>query len=197
MGALSLNTGLSKGEIEITFPGDGEMKKWVGRVLSKIAWGSTQKKNGEPYDVDFYNKCWDCLHNIGMKAPLDGPLSLKSRKKLELKTGDWELGKELTLGHAVTLTGRARSKVSYTESRNTRFQGLAADGAKLALWELIKRGHKICAFVHDEIVCEAPEEEAEVKLKEMEDIMIKSMESVLGGDLPVGVEGSISTTWSK
>ena len=34
-------------------------------------------------------------------------------------------------------SGRVRGGVSYTRARNTPFSGLAADGAKLALWNLI------------------------------------------------------------
>lgn len=195
--SIAINTGLSKGEVEITFPGDGEMRKWIGRVISKIAWGSTVKKNGDSYDPDFYDKCWDALQNIGVKAPLDGPLSDKSRKKLKLRTGDWELGKELTLGFALTLTGRVRSKIVYTESRNTPFQGLAADGAKLSLWELTQKGYKVCAFIHDEIVVEVDEADAERALKDIEETMNRNMEKVLGPDVPCGVEGIISDSWNK
>ena len=57
-----------------------------------------------------------------------------------------------------TLTGRVRGRVGFTQARNTPFQGLAADGAKLALWALIRAGYRVVAFIHDEIIVELPEE---------------------------------------
>lgn len=36
------------------------------------------------------------------------------------------------------LTVRIRGKVGFTQSCNTAFSGLAADGAKLALWNLMQ-----------------------------------------------------------
>jgi hypothetical protein len=45
----------------------------------------------------------------------------------------------------------------FTQSCNTPFSGLAADGAKLALWNLTHVGFRVVAFVHDEIVLEIPE----------------------------------------
>lgn len=194
---IALNTGLSKGEIEILLPGDGAMKSWIGRVLVRLAYGATCKKDGDPYDPDFFEKCWECLYQIGKKIPKNSPLSEKSRKKLLLKTGDWELGKELVLGQALTLTGRVRSKVRYTAARNTPFQGLAADGAKLALWKLVSEDYKVCAFIHDEIVVEEVESKAEATLHYVEKVMQECMASVLDNTLPIGTEGSISDAWSK
>ena len=46
---------------------------------------------------------------------------------------------------------------SYTRARNTPFSGLAADGAKLALWNIQKLGYRIVAFIHDEMVVAIPE----------------------------------------
>ena len=47
-----------------------------------------------------------------------------------------------------TLTGRVRNRCSFCSACNADFQGLAADGAKLALWEVAKRGYQICNFIH-------------------------------------------------
>ena len=54
------------------------------------------------------------------------------------------------------LAGRLRGRVSFTASRNTPFQALAGDGAKLALWSLLRSGYRIVAFIHDEVVIELP-----------------------------------------
>ena len=46
--------------------------------------------------------------------------------------------------------------MNYTQARNTPFSGLAADGAKMALWNLTHIGFRVSAFVHDEFVIELP-----------------------------------------
>jgi hypothetical protein len=52
---------------------------------------------------------------------------------------DWLCNRLFQTGVA-TLTGRIRGRNSFTQARNTPFQGLAADGAKLALWGLMRNG---------------------------------------------------------
>jgi DNA polymerase I-like protein with 3'-5' exonuclease and polymerase domains len=96
-----------------------------------------------------------------------------------------------------TLTGRKRAGVTYTEARNTPFQGLAADGAKVALWELHKLGFRVVAFVHDEIVVEVTDNEPDYDLNIITRVMKESMASVLGTDLPVGVEAVVADRWIK
>jgi len=98
-----------------------------------------------------------------------------------------------------TLTGRIRAGVDYGEARNTRFQGLAADGAKIALWRLHQAGFRIVGFIHDEIVVEVPDDgkgNAEDK-DAIERTMKESMASVLQCDIPVEVEGVVAESWVK
>jgi hypothetical protein len=90
--------------------------------------------------------------------------------------------------------------MSYTHSRNTPFQGLAADGAKLALWRLTREGYRVIGFVHDEILIEVPDEGGFVSKHVVDrsiSLMTEAMESVLGGDIPVECEATLSTCWSK
>lgn len=109
----------------------------------------------------------------------------------------WEASRELWGETAITLTGRIRSGLDYGECRNTRFQGLAADGAKVALWRLFVAGFRIVGFVHDEFICEVPTHSAEAHLAHMERIMCESMASVIGDRVPVAVEGHLSDSWTK
>lgn len=60
---------------------------------------------------------------------------------------------------------RIRGKARYTAACNSPFQGLAADGAKLALYEVAKAcylpggslyGSRMVAFIHDELIMEHP-----------------------------------------
>ena len=53
-------------------------------------------------------------------------------------------------GHVFTLTGRKRGNTTFCAEKNTPFQGLAADGAKLAMYNLDKAGFKLAGFVHDD-----------------------------------------------
>ena len=93
-----------------------------------------------------------------------------------------------------------RGRVSFSQARNTPFQGLAADGAKLALWRLVREGFRVVGFIHDEILIELPDEGGYVgkeTVDRVEQIMCSEMERVLGGTLPVGCEATLSTCWSK
>jgi len=67
-------------------------------------------------------------------------------------------------------SGRIRADCTFTSGCNTKFQGLTADGAKLALYEVAKAcylreesalyGCRPVAFIHDEIIVEAPYNDA-------------------------------------
>ena len=99
-------------------------------------------------------------------------------------------------GNVYTTTGRRRGNTTYCAEKNTPFQGLAADGAKLALYNLDRAGFRIVGFVHDEIICEVPKTMAEQKLGEMESIMVDSMQRVVP-DVKISVESQISQRYCK
>jgi len=99
-------------------------------------------------------------------------------------------------GEAITLTGRIRGNTTYCAEKNNPFQGLAADGAKIALWNLQKAGFKIVGFVHDEIITECKKEDAERLLVLQEKIMIDSM-SIVTPDVKVAVESNIVDRYCK
>lgn len=95
-----------------------------------------------------------------------------------------------------TLTGRVRAKCSYTAYMNTGFQGLAADGAKIALYYLDYNNIPVVIFVHDEIVSEIKEENIEETLKLQEKIMIQGMQQVIP-DVKISVESMVSDKYCK
>jgi DNA polymerase I-like protein with 3'-5' exonuclease and polymerase domains len=98
------------------------------------------------------------------------------------------------------LTGRIRGRVRYSQARNTPFQGLAADGAAVALFELVKEGFRVVGFVHDEVLVELPDEGgyvSEAKVRRVNEILCRSMEHVLVGGIPVEAESALATRWSK
>lgn len=101
-----------------------------------------------------------------------------------------------TSNQSWTITGRVRGEAQFCASKNTPFQGLAADGAKLALFNLEKAGFHPVAFIHDEIICEEPVRNHKKRFDEMKQIMIDSMKMVVP-DVNVGVEGHIMDKWEK
>ena len=99
-------------------------------------------------------------------------------------------------GSVTTLTGRIRADTTYCAEKNTPFQGLAADGAKIALYNLMDAGFKLVGFVHDEIITEVPENTAEEMCRLQEQIMVDSM-SLVVPDVTVSVESTISPRYCK
>jgi hypothetical protein len=82
------------------------------------------------------------------------------------------------------VTGRIRGNVQFTSAANGYFQGLAADGAKDALYRVVKEcfdpssvlyGSRVIAFQHDEIVAEHPIAVASVAAKRISEIMVETM----------------------
>jgi DNA polymerase-1 len=103
-------------------------------------------------------------------------------------------------------SGRWRGGCSYTEACNTRFQGRAADGAKLSMWRVAWRqwmepesdlyGTRQVLFVHDENVIEAPEDQAEVVRQELDEVMIEAFEEVCP-DMKVRTDSHITDRYCK
>lgn len=109
--------------------------------------------------------------------------------------GSPELLKEILKESVELKTGRIRSNCSYTEARNTPFQGLAADGAKIAIYRLIKNDYRVVNFIHDEFIIEIPQssnnsEEGE-KIK---DIIVKAM-TIVVPDVRINAEWKVSDCW--
>jgi DNA polymerase-1 len=99
-----------------------------------------------------------------------------------------------------TLTGRRRlGVVRFTDKLNTPVQGTGADGFKLALallWE--RRGDMPDAFpvlaVHDEIVVECDQDQAETAGRWLRQAMLDAMTPLLD-PVPVEVELTTAPTW--
>jgi DNA polymerase I len=104
-------------------------------------------------------------------------------------------------------SGRIRGGVKFTSAANGHFQGLAADGAKSAMW-LITRdcykpgsplyGSHIAFFLHDEFIVEVPEGNATAAARRMTELMQKGMCERWITDVPVPVpEPTLMRRWSK
>jgi DNA polymerase I len=105
---------------------------------------------------------------------------------------------------ARSLTGRMRRVGRFTEKINHPVQGAAADGMKMALALLWERrdecpGAVPILAVHDEIVAECDEEDAEKVEGWLKKAMVEGMDAVVNvtePQVPIEVETSVSQTWS-
>jgi len=98
-----------------------------------------------------------------------------------------------------TYTGRKRNNTTFTAALNTKFQGTAADGAKLVMWELYKRGpvYKIVDFIHDEFILELPYDEfLTARIKHIQSIMEVNMKRVVP-QVKIQTEAAVMFNWSK
>lgn len=101
---------------------------------------------------------------------------------------------------------RRRGGIGYTDGANTMFQGLIADGAKMALYDVVRAswaepesplfGSRPVLFIHDEIIIETPEEKASAAGDELARLMVAAMKPCIPR-LPMGCEPWISKKWSK
>lgn len=97
-------------------------------------------------------------------------------------------------------SGRHRAGCKYTEACNSFFQGLAADGAKAALWRVVRDGlerdvHPV-AFIHDEVLAEVPEATAHESALWIRDVMVATM-SEFCPDVPIDAEPALARRWYK
>lgn len=105
-----------------------------------------------------------------------------------------------TATSALVQTGFVRGECRYTQGCNTQFQGLAAAGAKEALWRVCKDGaaHGVfpVAFLHDEILAEVPIASAHESAYWLADTMVDAMASVVPG-VPITASPALMTRWYK
>lgn len=110
---------------------------------------------------------------------------------------------------SVTLpqSGFVRAGCTFTSGCNTFFQGLAARGAKEALWLLTKAcygadpllaGCRIVAFVHDEFILEVPaeRERAHAISERVQKLMLEGMQRFVP-DVPIKAEPTLMARWYK
>jgi len=87
--------------------------------------------------------------------------------------------------------------VPYTAARNTPFQGLAANGAKRALWQLLRAGYRVVAFVHDEVLIELPiQADHTAEARRINRILCQAMQEFTGS-IPIQCEYALAQRWHK
>lgn len=116
----------------------------------------TKRGLGDPYTDAQLDYFWSKLQENIELLPDEFHADIKARRpswKLRNGISNW-----ISSCPVFTNTGRLRADAAHCQQKNTPFQGLAADGAKLALWELWRRNKRIVNFIHDEIVIEVDED---------------------------------------
>ena len=199
---IALAVGLTPAEynqaIGSPFSGpDAEVpKSWLGGMLLKVLRDPYPvKQSGVPYspaEIEFF---WLKAEQI--------PFDLAP--KLAAKLAQHEPSEDLhdaVRGWAgnrpvYTITGRLRANASFTASRNSTFQGPAADGAILSLWLLWRAGYKLVSAIHDQVVIESVADEHVLERKaEIERPMIEGMHQVIPG-MNVRIESVVGRSLNK
>ncbi len=112
--------------------------------------------------------------------------------------------REFTVTHPVT--GFVRAGCTYTSGANFMFSHLTAEAVKAAFWEVTRRcysdpksalyGYRAPIEVHDEIICEGPEDTAHDAALELAHVM-ETVYNRYTPHVPLAVEACISRFWSK
>ena len=163
--------------------GDGPILGAARRIVG----GRPYTRAGRYYDDAFVGDIWRRLAAVNRNPDLVTMITQQDTETLP-KRIFWQPVK--------TMTGRIRARAAYTQSRNLPFQALAADGCKLGLWRLYRRGFKIVGFVHDEVVIELPGNRAEQQAKQIDRLLCTAMEELTPG-VPCACEWSVGREWAK
>jgi hypothetical protein len=112
-------------------------------------------------------------------------------------------------GYSVMLprSKRIRGNATYTAACNTLFQGVAADGAKAALFAVAQEcyvdrtsplfGSRIVAFIHDEIILESPRARAPEAAERLSQLMVQAARQFLPAMSGLKAEPCLMAYWSK
>ena len=169
-----------------TMLGDWAAPEIASRMFLRIVKGHTHSTRGQPYSDQTME--WALQKALPQVAPKVGPVAVGSR----------EIGRAVAANATVTArTGRVRARCGYCEARNTRFQGLAADGAKVAAYRLNRASHSVVNFIHDELIFEVPQQVAGRETCEsVEDIATRAMRTVVP-DVTIRCEWFYAPSWTK
>jgi hypothetical protein len=187
MAALARSLGVSEARLWRTFDRRREGSPLVVRGLSSVVRGTSKAADR------YQESVWAELRTLALSSAM---LDNETRREVFARRGSQQLHDRLFRQSVATLTGRLRAGVGYTDSKNTPFQSLAADGAKLALWNLLYAGFDVYGFVHDEILVNLPPDAPVDAADTIRRIMEESMASVLGG-LPAACEWTVADCWEK
>lgn len=158
-------------------------------TVERITSGFDATPAGGKYQPELVQNVWALLQQLNRNPDLVSDL--------DKKRPDSTLMRRILYGDALTISGRLRGHVGYTQRANTPFQGLAADGNKLALFRLLRAGFQVCGFIHDEmlvLISEGVDYTAAVQ--QVQQILAKAMQE-LTPDIPISTEYLLADRWYK
>jgi hypothetical protein len=136
---------------------DNQPAGWLGGMLFKVLGTRrpvTRQGAGRPYTKEEIAYLW------AKAQQLAGIISPSLRSWLHSRRADPKLAaafRHVAAKRAViTWTGRLRGKATFSNARACIFQGLAADGALMGLWQVWRAGYRLVAFTNDKLVVESP-----------------------------------------
>jgi DNA polymerase I-like protein with 3'-5' exonuclease and polymerase domains len=173
---------------------------WLGHMLLKVLRDDTpltQHGLGRPYSPEELAFFWDRAQELASRLSFKPELLAK----LHARRADRQLSECVRTWAGrrpvFTLTGRLRAQTTFCSSRNTLFQGAAADGAILALWKVWRAGYKLVDFVHDQLVIESPaDDQIPQRVSHVEGLMKEGMLQVIPG-MEVRVETVVTRSLNK
>ncbi len=166
------------------FSSDAE--KWILSSLKNVLYDGT-KSDGQLYSAAWVDKLWSGLSRVVAGAPFAtaGMKEAVWQRRIGPQTADIFFPTR-----AATLTGRIQGGVNFRQGHNSQFQGLAADGLKLAIYRMMREGYRPVLEIHDEVIVEVPEDcNREKTADAIDQILIEEMQRVIGDQIPVAVEG--------
>lgn len=168
----------------------------LGAMLLKVVKESEpQTKTGRAYTDGELNYFWSRLGDRTDLLPVACHADVVNRRPSPALQRT--IMREFGRSGVFTFTGRLRANATFTARHNTLFQGLAADGAKLALWKLWRAGYRIVNFVHDEVLIEIPKgTNLSLHAEIIRHLMIDGMKIVVP-DLRIDVQYAASNMWTK
>jgi DNA polymerase I-like protein with 3'-5' exonuclease and polymerase domains len=162
-------------------------------IFKGILNGQVSTKSGRDYIQAEIDWAFDIV------ARTEFPNKEKYEKAISKKSGSFKLyGDFIRILNAVTFqSGRVRGNCTYTQSKNSPFQGETADGAKWAMIYLTLAGYRIVNFIHDEFIFELPNDgDIRTLEKDIKRLMIKGM-NVVAPDMKIEAEAEYMINWSK
>ncbi len=166
-----------------------------GMCLKAIKEPQPCMRSGEPYAVETIDYFWTMLAACIDEIPTKYQRAVRRREPSpKLQQAIMRL---VDQGKVLTATGRLRFGASYCARHNTLFQGLASDGAKLALWKLWRAGYRLVNFLHDEVIIEVPaDSDLRQHAETIRRLMIEGMREVVP-DVRIDVDYAAAARWYK
>jgi DNA polymerase family A/3'-5' exonuclease len=199
--ALGLTPADYGASLGLWVPNDSESRSpagWLGGMLLKVLCTAnpvTQMGQGRPYSQEEIDYFWDKAARLPVELSSELAASLRAREAspaLAAAVRNWAGRRSV-----FTFTGRLRANATFCSSRNCIFQGPAADGAILGMWNVWRAGYHLVDFVHDQVVAEVPaDSRVGERRQEVEQLLVAGMHSVMPG-MRIKVETMVTLSLNK